>query len=157
MVAACQPKSVQSKLGDPCDPKEPYICTVPFEVIYSDRDALEDRVISVDGVLGAGYQMEPPGSTEHLFVLFSSFERARVCNAKLAVELVSQSTEIDNRLQKYSGYIVTIQGKLHRSDSQAWAKLEVTEVGSPVVEEKQQISCMGPRPPASPLPALQGH
>jgi hypothetical protein len=155
VAAACQPKSeVQPKRAGSslCSSvKEPYVCIVPFEVIYSDRDTLEGRVISVDGVIGAGIHQEPPGSKDPIFVLFSSRERAQACTAALALELIPEPIDMERRLQQYSGEIATVTGILRRGDSpRFWARLEVTGVSVPLTGPKEEIDCLSERPPNPP-------
>lgn len=132
----------------PCDDvgKEGYVCTVPFELIFSHRDYLVGRLISVDGVLISGLSPEPADSTTPLYLLHSSFERARMCNPEVSIELIPTSRATQEALQRSSGWLVSVVGKLRVSKSGRWAELEVMQEPALGAGKKEEVSCLEPMP-----------
>lgn len=100
-------------------------CELPFEIVYARRSEIEGRLVSLDGILVIGDEPEPPGNDEAKILLFSSGERARLCNLTTAVEVVfSSEKKIDlESMQKGVGYAVNIVGRLS-SSAEHWLAIE---------------------------------
>lgn len=124
-----------------------HVCTVPFEAVYSQRETLFNRSIRLDGVVVVGVRPEPPGSKTPVILLFPSIERARICNSKLAIELVPFSKEIDNALKNANGEFVSVAGLLRQSSKGNWSQMEVTTLPALISSEKYDFQCMTSAPP----------
>lgn len=129
-----------------------HVCTVPFEAIYSHREVLANRNVRLEGVLVVGIRPEPPGSEIPVMLLFSSMERARICNPELAIELVTASAEIANELKNASGGFVSVTGRLQPSAKGHWGQMEITVPPALVNSEKGNFQCMTTPPPPPPEP-----
>jgi hypothetical protein len=129
-----------------------HVCAVPFEVVYSGREALIGRNVRLEGVLVVGVRPEPLGSEIPVMLLFPSMERARICNPKFAIELVPAVSGVANELRDANGGIVSVAGRLTSSAKGHWGELKVEARPALVFSEKSDIRCMTPPPPLEPAP-----
>lgn len=151
LAASCQHD--KRGLDDVCGSGEAqHVCAVPFEVAYAHRGALIDRNIRLEGVLVAGVRPEPPGSKAPVVLLFPSTERARICNPGFAIELVSASSEIASQLVDAGGGLVSVAGRLKRSEKDHWAELEVMTAPALISSDREDFDCMSAPPPPLPEP-----
>lgn len=145
LLGACGPTAVSVS---PCDDvrEEGYVCTVPFELVYSQREQLTGRLISIDGVLVAGLSPDSVDSTTPLYLLYSSSERARACNPVISIELIPTSRAVEESLRNSSGWLVSVVGRLRVSKSGRWAELEVMQEPALGAGMKGEVSCLEPIP-----------
>jgi hypothetical protein len=149
LVSACH--SEQSKT---CSNNKSQICSIPFELLYVNRKSFANRDIELEGVLVAGQRSEPPGSNTPVILLFSSAERAQICNPEFAVNIVPRSEKIRLALNAASGNFVSVHGLLSTGTTTYWADMKVTapavSLGRPTNDFK---SCMELPPPMPPEPS----
>lgn len=129
-----------------------HICAVPFEEIYAHRDAFTERNVRLEGVLAVGVRPEPPGAEIPVMLLFPSMERAKICNPEFAIELVTESSEIENELRSASRGFVSVAGRLQPSTKGHWSKMEITTPPALINSEKGNFQCMAGPPPPPPEP-----
>lgn len=151
-AASCDQTPPHGASGICADAKADYICAVPFEAIYSEREALTDRSIRLDGVLVVGLRPEPPGSEVPVMLLFPSIERAKICNAQFAIELVPSSAEIAIALRSADGGFVSVAGPLHPSRKGHWGEMKIKVAPALIGGEKRKFECMTTPPPPPPEP-----
>ena len=119
-------------LNGPCDGLIPeHICSVPYELVYSNFHDLLGRLVRIEGVLIVGVRPEPPGSNTKVALLFPSVERAERCNASFAVEVVPSSDDDYERLQELHGSYVSIAGIFDNSNFGHWASIMILKDPSP--------------------------
>jgi hypothetical protein len=133
-------------------PNGRHVCSVPFETIFSHREALIDHFVALEGVLVVGVRGEPPGSKVPVALLFSSADRATTCNPGFAVEIKNSSGKWPEELKNANGYFVTVAGQLKRSPAGHWLELEYSRPPVWVNGVRGNYSCMAPPPPMPPDP-----
>lgn len=107
--------------------KPEHVCEIPFEVMYSHREELIGRLVSVTGVLVVGGTEEPPGVMTPRRFLFPSHERVDFCLAIDAVEISPNSESIDQELSDSNGRFVSLVGHVERSESGSWVGLRLSK------------------------------
>ena len=129
-----------------------HVCDVPFEVVYSGREALIGRNVRLEGVLVVGVRPEPPGSEVPVMLLFPSMERAKICHPKFAIELMPAVGGVANDLRDAKGGIVSVAGRLTSSAKGHWGELKVEARPALIFSDKSDIRCMTPPPSLEPGP-----
>lgn len=129
---------------------EGYVCAVPYELLYSDRDYFFGRNVQVDGVLIKGVVAEPPGKESDIVLFFPSAERAAFCNKGNAIKIVGylhdDPDNVDKRTQKYT----SIVGEFSVSREGYWGEIILRQSPSPLfVPGNIDIDCMRLPPTAS--------
>lgn len=153
LFAAVSCQQVNGREADVCKGTDKtHVCSVPFEVVFSDREALIGRNVELQGVLVVGTRPEPPGSQTPVMLLFSSTERAKICSPEFAIELVA-SKEVVRELENINGSTVSVAGQLKLSPRGHWSQLDVVTAPTLLHGEKGRFECMTAPPPPPPEPA----
>jgi len=150
VTASCDAMEPQGVSGICAGVSPEHVCAVPFEAIYSQREVLTNRDVRLDGVLVAGIRPEPPGSETPVILLFSSMERAKICNPEFAIELIPSSEEMANELRSANGRFVSVSGQLQPSAKNHWAQIKVILSHTLISSEKGEFECMAAPPPPPP-------
>lgn len=147
-VAACQRDELDAH--DVCGVDDDRVCHVPFEVVYSHRILMYERDVGLDGVLVVGVDLEPPGATKKMYLLFPSSQRARICNPVSAIRLVPASDEIADELSEAAGGMVSIVGRMKASNQGYWGEMLVSTEFTLIESDKEAFECMAAPPPVLP-------
>lgn len=135
-----------------CSASSGRVCVEPFEAIYANRSKYIGKRIEVDGVLLVGPRGEFPNVSTAL--LFSSIEKAEICDYELAIEVVTGSPNEIEALKKHDGQIVQVRGILRKSKVGHWATIEADSDPVPLMETGKQFPRCLKLPPPGPLPPL---
>ena len=131
-----------------CDSSNPnHVCAVPFELIYANPHGLEGRYISLDGVVVVGSKTREIAKNQRLILLFGSSEKARICNKRLAIEIVPSSAEAAKELLFADGAIVSVVGRLSPGERGYWATLTVERPPAFITAPSAGFWCMKDPPP----------
>jgi hypothetical protein len=136
----------------PCDQLAPHhVCSIPYELLYSDRAALLGKLVRIEGVLVVGVQAEPPGSTVPAMALFASAERAQACNLEHAVRIEVTSAQVAEQFAALDGWHVSMTGRLRPADAGGWLTLETDREPSLTTGTQLDLPyCLKPPPPPPP-------
>ena len=149
-LSACREDDSPSA-GAICAVKAHQVCEVPFEILYSHRESLLNRVVRLDGVLVVGARPEPLVTDAPVVLLFPSAERAEFCNQKFAVEVIVQDKGLLIELYRSGGAAVSIAGRLRPSTNGHLAEIEVAKAPSLLTGvDRMTGDCMRSPPPLLP-------
>jgi hypothetical protein len=141
----------------PCDDVDArHVCSVPYELLYSDRSALLGKNVRVEGVLVVGTSHFLPGAREPAVYLFASPERAQACTLEHAVRVAPMTVDVMEEFAAHDGWRVSVAGHLRRAGTNAWVELQTHRGPSLTTGEQLELPyCLKPPPSIPPPPELR--
>lgn len=136
-------------LDDVCpNGEDSYVCEIPYELLYSDREYFVGRNVRVDGVLIRGVLSEPPGSEAEAVLLFSSAERAAFCDVGRAIKIVGYDPNDPSNVREGGQRYVSVVGRFSVGNDGYWGEIVLYRTPTPrFVPVDLDVNCLRLPPP----------